>query len=84
MWMCHALILIDPRNDDRNSAHDIADALRFMGCDVDSIDEDRHLIEACFPSHELATIQAMDGVSYVRNVHHYHARREPVYEPAAA
>ena len=77
MWMCHALILIDPRNYDGNTAQDIADALRVMGCEVDSIDDERHLIEACFASHELPTIQAMDGVAYVRNVHHYHARREP-------
>ncbi len=78
MWMAHAFILIDPDNADRNTAHDIAAALQVMGCEIDSIDDERHLIEATMPAHELPTVQAMDGVAYVRNVHHYHARREPV------
>jgi hypothetical protein len=36
-----------------------------------SSDEDKHVIEATVPAHELPVIQAMTGVSYVRSIFTY-------------
>ena len=71
MWMSNIFILIDRNNADKNSIAEIAAALAEIGGEVISVDEQRHVIEAAVPAHELATVKAMDGVCYVRCVFNY-------------
>jgi hypothetical protein len=75
MWMCETCIVIDRRNADGNSLSDLVAALKHAGASIEEIDEERHVIYALVSASDLATIRLMDGVSYVRVVHHYHADR---------
>ena len=72
MWMSNILILVDRNNADRNEVREIADAVADTGGVVEEVNEERYLIEAAVPSHMVATISAMEGVSYVRVVFSYH------------
>ena len=77
MWMSNCLVVVDRNNVDRNSLKDIAAALCDVG-DVLNVDEPEHVIEASVPSHEVATIRAMEGVSYVRCVFNYFCGTPPL------
>jgi len=76
MWMSNCLIVVDRNNADRNSLTDIAAALCDIGAVV-NVDEPEHVIEAAVPSHELPTVKAIDGVSYVRCVFNYFCGKPP-------
>jgi len=82
MWMCNAYIVVNQRNADRNSVREIASALFEAGAIMLAVDEDSATIEATVPAAELATIQAMEGVAYVRNAFNYFANR-PITSRAA-
>lgn len=69
--MSNILILIDRNNADKNGIGDIVAALAEIDGQLIAIDEQKHVIEAAVPAHELATVKAMDGVSYVRCVFNY-------------
>lgn len=71
MWMSNVLVVVDRNNADRNGVADIAAALSEAGAAVLGVDERRWLIEATLPSHEVPTVAAMEGVSYVRSVFTY-------------
>lgn len=69
--MSNVLVLVDRNNADKNGIADIAAALTEIDGELISIDEQKHVIEAAIPAHELSTVRAMDGVSYVRCVFDY-------------
>ena len=71
MWMSDILILVNKRNVDHNSLLDIAAAVTETGATVISVDSELFAIEAAVPSDAVATISAMEGVSYVRCVFSY-------------
>jgi hypothetical protein len=71
MWMSNLIVVVDRRNADRNSLLELAAAVAEAGATVISVDEQSHTIEAATPSHEVPTIRAMEGVSYVRSVFNY-------------
>ena len=81
MWMSNCLIMIDQVNVDRNSLHDIAAAVREMGAVV-NVDETQHVIEAAVPAHEVPTLKAIPGVTYVRSVFNYFCGSQPPREAA--
>jgi hypothetical protein len=72
MWMSNILIVIDPKNADRNTLFDLANAATEAGAQVITVDENRYVIEAAIPSQYASIIAAMDGVAYVRSVFTYH------------
>lgn len=72
MMMCDMLIVIDPRHPDRNSLEEVVSALQCMGATVVEIDTSRHVIEAVVPATQVATLEHLGGVSYVRPVFSYH------------
>lgn len=69
--MSNVLIVVDRNNADRNGVADIALALVETGAVVLGVDEQRWLIEATLPAHEVPTVAAMEGVSYIRSVFTY-------------
>jgi hypothetical protein len=71
MYLSNVLIVIDPKHPDRNSLQEIVDALRHMEAEVIEVDQHHHVIEAVVAAHEIATVQAIGGVSYVRPVFTY-------------
>jgi hypothetical protein len=71
MWMSNVLIVVDRNNPDGNGVADIASALVESGAVVLGVDEQRWLIEATLPAHEVPVVTAMEGVSYVRSVFTY-------------
>jgi hypothetical protein len=71
MWISNVLIVVNRNNADRNGLLDIAAAVMDTGTSVVHVDEDRFVIEAAAPSEVVPTIQAMEGVSYVRCVFSY-------------
>jgi seryl-tRNA(Sec) selenium transferase len=71
MWMSNILIVVDRNNVDHNTITDLAAAVKETGADVVNVDEHNLVIEADLPTHEVVTVAAMDGVSYVRNVFSY-------------
>ena len=81
MWMSNVLIVVDGRNADHNSVREIAAAVAEAGATIVGVDEQSCVIEAALPAHELPTITAMEGVSYVRCVFNYHCN-ERVREAA--
>ena len=76
MWMSNCLIVINKNNDDANSLHDIAAAVREMGAVV-TVNDGEHVIEAALPAHEVPTLQLIPGVSYVRCVFNYFCGSAP-------
>jgi hypothetical protein len=76
MWMSNILILVNRNNADRNDLLDIAAAVADTGANVIHVDQERFAIEAAAPSCAIATIAAMEGVSYVRCVFNYLCRPE--------
>lgn len=73
MWFSDVLLVIDPRNADKNSASDIAAALVAAGASSIEIDESGATVSATMPTTDLSLLQHIDGVSYVRPVHSYFA-----------
>jgi hypothetical protein len=71
MWMSNILILVNRDNADRNGLLDISAAVADAGANVIHVDEERFAIEAAAPTGAVATISAMEGVSYVRCVFSY-------------
>jgi acetolactate synthase small subunit len=71
MWFSNVLIVVNRNNADRNGLLDIAAAVADTGTSVVNVDEDRFIIEAAAPSEVIPTIQAMEGVTYVRCVFSY-------------
>lgn len=78
MWVSNIFILVNKDNVDRNGLHDIVAAVADTGTDIIHVDDDRFAIEAAAPSGALATIAAMEGVSYVRCAFSYVRGGEPV------
>lgn len=76
MWMSNCLVVVNRQNHDANNVSEIAAALRELGTVV-AIDEHEHVIEVSMPSHEMATVSAIEGVTYVRCVFSYHCDPEP-------
>jgi hypothetical protein len=76
MWMSNCLVVVNRQNHDANTLSEIASALREFGTVV-AIDEQEHVIEVSMPSHEMATVSAIEGVSYVRCVFSYHCEGQP-------
>jgi len=72
MMMCDMLIVIDPKHPDRNSLDELVGALECMGATIVEIDTARHVIEAVVPGSQVATLEHLGGVSYVRPVFSYH------------
>jgi hypothetical protein len=72
MMMCDMLIVIDPKHPDRNSLDELVSALQHMGVTIVEIDADRHVIEAVVPASQVAMLDHLGGVSYVRPVFSYH------------
>jgi hypothetical protein len=71
MWVSNVLIIVNRDNADRNDLHDIAAAVADTGTQVVNVDDDHFAIEANAPTAAIPTIQAMEGVSYVRCVFTY-------------
>jgi hypothetical protein len=69
--MSNLLIVVDRNNADRNCIADLAAAVLETGAHCVNVDEANGVIEAAVPAHEVPTVVAMDGVSYVRNVFIY-------------
>lgn len=78
--LCDVLILIDPKHADGNTLNEIVSALEDMRATIIEVNEERHVIEAVVPASEVATLQHLGGVCYVRPVFHYC----PSESPAAA
>jgi hypothetical protein len=76
MWMSNCLVVVNRQNHDANSLSEIASALSEFGSVV-AINDQEHVIEVSMPSHELATLSAIEGVSYVRCVFSYFCEEEP-------
>lgn len=66
MWMSEVIIVVDPRNADRNSLNEIAAALVDAGGCVLEIDETRGVLTVTVAAGLLAMVRAMEGVAYVR------------------
>lgn len=65
------LIVIDKAYDNR--LDDIVDRLKAMNMHIESVDQDEAVIEGTVPAENLAAIQKMEGVDYVRIVFTYMA-----------
>ena len=76
MWKSNCLVVVNRQNHDANTLSEIASALREFGTVV-AIDEQEHVIEVSMPSHEMATVSAIAGVSYIRCVFSYHCESQP-------
>ena len=72
MMMCDLLIVIDPKHPDRNSLAELASALESMDATIVELDPSRLVIEAVVPAPQVATLEHLGGVSYVRPVFSYH------------
>lgn len=72
MMMCDLLIVIDPKHPDRNSLDELVCALESMGATICEIDTARHVIEAVVPASQVAELDHLGGVSYIRPVFSYH------------
>jgi hypothetical protein len=77
MWMSECIIVVDRNNVDSNGIADIASAVRELGAVV-QVDELRFVIEATVPAHEIPTVSAMTGVTYVRSVFSYFCGQPPL------
>jgi hypothetical protein len=75
MWMSNVLIVIDQNNADKNCVADLAAAVAETGATYINIDAACGIIEAAVPAHEVPTVAAMAGVSYVRSVFTYFCDR---------
>ena len=75
MWMSNVYIVVNQNNSDKNSLCDLCAAVCETGATLVGVDEHTHVIEATTPSQEIATIAAMEGVTYVRSVIHVHHKR---------
>jgi hypothetical protein len=66
------LIVADQNNVDKNKLEEIADAVRYGGGNIESVDTSRCVIEATVDPREIPVIERMEGVSYVRSIFTYH------------
>jgi hypothetical protein len=78
--LCDCFILIDPKHPDGNTLDEIVSALKLMSATIIEINTERHVIEAVVPCEEIATLEHLGGVCYVRPVFTYC----PSESPAAA
>jgi hypothetical protein len=77
MWMSNILIVVNENNADRNAMADLAAAVAETGAECVNVDTACGVIEAAVPAHEVPTIAAMDGVSYIRGVFTYFCDGKP-------
>ena len=75
--MSNLLIVVNQKNADKNGFADLAAAVTDVGARWVNVDELQGLIQATVPAHEVPTISAMDGVSYVRSVFTYFCDEAP-------
>jgi hypothetical protein len=66
MWMSDVVIVVNADNADRNGLRDIASAVTDAGATLLDVDETRHVLAATLPAAAVATVWAMEGVTYVR------------------
>jgi hypothetical protein len=66
------LIVIDPKHPDQNSLDEVVCALQCMDATIVEIDTARLVIEAVVPASQVATLEHLGGVSYLRPVFSYH------------
>ena len=72
MWMSNILITVDRLSARASGLSDIAAAIgRMDECAVLNLDEQRNVIEASVPAHELPKVKEIAGVCYVRCVFNY-------------
>ena len=76
MWMSECIIVVDRNNPDSNVLSDIAAAVADLGA-VGDVNEERYVIEAAVPAHEVPIVRAMTGVTYVRCVFNYFCGQQP-------
>lgn len=77
MWMSECIIVVDRNNPDSNNIADIVAAVGDVG-QVLQANEHEYVIEAAVPAHEVPTVRAMAGVSYVRCVFNYFCGEAPL------
>lgn len=68
--MSECIIVVDRNNPDSNNISDLVAAVGDLGR-ILQVNENEHVIEAAVPAHEVPTVKAMTGVSYVRCVFNY-------------
>jgi hypothetical protein len=73
MQMSNALVVIDTKHPDKNTLHEIIDAVKDAGGRVLEVEPDAHVIEVLIPTREIPIVAAMGGVAYVRQVFNYEA-----------
>ena len=71
MLMSNAFVVIDPRNPDKNTLREIAEAVTDAGGTVLDTNSETHVIEVLIPMKEIPIVAAMEGVAYVRQVFTY-------------
>ncbi len=71
MWMSNVFVVINQNNTDRNSLCDLCQAIGETGAAIIAVDDQKHVIEANVPAHEVPTIVAMEGVTCVRSFFNY-------------
>jgi hypothetical protein len=71
MLVSDVLITLDSKHPDRNTVADIMDALKYINANIIEVDSNQQVIEAIVPTHEVATLEAMGGVAYVRSIFTY-------------
>jgi hypothetical protein len=71
MWMSDVMIVVDPKNADRNGVSEIVEAVKNVGANVIGVNDTCSMIEATLPAHEVPIVAHMEGVSYVRSVFTY-------------
>jgi hypothetical protein len=65
MFISHVFIVVNPVNADGNCSEDIMAAIIDAGASQVECGESS-IIQATIPTHELAIINRMEGVSYIR------------------
>lgn len=71
MLMSNILIVVDPRHPDGNSLHHIVAALEDAGAAIHEVDAYCHTIEATLPAHDVALVDEMGGIVYIRTLFRY-------------
>ena len=74
--MSECIIVVDRNNPDSNNIGDLVAAVGDLG-NILQVNENEYVIEAAIPAHEIPTVKAMAGVSYVRCVFNYYCGQAP-------
>lgn len=74
--MSECIIVVDRNNPDSNNISDLVAAVGDLG-NILQVNENEYVIEAAVPAHEIPTVKAMAGVSYVRCVFNYYCGQAP-------